>query len=62
MSLLETEKIQCPYCWQIMELVVDQSIGQQEYIEDCEICCRPIIFDVVSNGGQIEMQVRREQD
>jgi hypothetical protein len=32
----------CPYCWQEISFVLDLSIGEQGYIEDCEICCRPI--------------------
>lgn len=46
MSLLETVRVQCPYCWEMIDLVVDCSVGDQEYIEDCEVCCRPIIFQV----------------
>ncbi len=23
-------------------MVLDSSVGQQTYIEDCEVCCRPI--------------------
>ncbi len=38
--------VQCPYCWEEFTLLVDGSIVMQEYIEDCEICCRPIDFVV----------------
>ena len=32
----------CIYCLQVNEIVVDGSGGlKQEYIEDCQICCRP---------------------
>jgi hypothetical protein len=32
----------CAYCFQVNELVVDASGGtHQEYIEDCQVCCRP---------------------
>lgn len=32
----------CPYCFQVNTVLVDISAGQrQEYIEDCEVCCRP---------------------
>jgi hypothetical protein len=36
--------VQCPYCWERFTLLVDGSVAMQEYIEDCEICCRPIDF------------------
>ncbi len=27
-------------------MLLDTSVAQQTYIEDCEVCCRPIVFDV----------------
>jgi transcription elongation factor Elf1 len=32
----------CPYCWQRISVILDLSIDQQSYIEDCEVCCRPM--------------------
>jgi hypothetical protein len=32
----------CPYCWERISMIFDASAGGQEYIEDCEVCCRPI--------------------
>ena len=32
----------CPYCWQRISMLLDISIDEQEYIEDCEVCCQPI--------------------
>ncbi|WP_116039270.1 CPXCG motif-containing cysteine-rich protein [Seonamhaeicola aphaedonensis] len=32
----------CPYCWQIISILIDNSIINQSYIEDCEVCCNPI--------------------
>ncbi|WP_299530554.1 CPXCG motif-containing cysteine-rich protein [Ulvibacterium sp.] len=33
---------QCPYCWAEISMLLDPSVGQQTYIEDCEVCCNPI--------------------
>ena len=33
---------QCPYCWEEISMLLDTSISQQTYIEDCEVCCNPI--------------------
>ncbi len=33
---------QCPYCWEEISMILDSSIRQQSYIEDCEVCCNPI--------------------
>ena len=38
----EIVKDYCPYCGELIELLIDCSIGVQEYIEDCYVCCRPI--------------------
>jgi hypothetical protein len=46
MQQIATEKIQCPYCGETIEVLIDCSIVQQEYIEDCQVCCRPIDFSV----------------
>jgi len=32
----------CPYCWQTISMVLDSYEEHSEYIEDCEVCCRPI--------------------
>ena len=32
----------CPYCWQQISMILDVSVEEQSYIEDCEVCCRPI--------------------
>ena len=33
---------QCPYCWEEISMLLDTSIANQTYIEDCEVCCNPI--------------------
>ena len=32
----------CPYCWQTISMVLDLSVPEQTYVEDCEVCCQPI--------------------
>lgn len=44
----------CPYCFQTISIVLDTSIeGVQEYIEDCEVCCRPIQIQYEANGLEV---------
>jgi len=63
MYLLQTVGIECPYCAEQIEIVVDASIGQQQYIEDCSVCCRPIYLTVsVSDRRDIQVQVLDEDD
>jgi transcription elongation factor Elf1 len=32
----------CPHCWQMISMILDLSIAEQNYVEDCEVCCNPI--------------------
>jgi transcription elongation factor Elf1 len=37
------KKFKCPYCREKISMLLDLSEdGTQTYIEDCEVCCRPI--------------------
>ena len=55
--LIETKTVRacCPYCREQITLVVDCSIAHQVYIEDCEVCCRPISIQATAdeNGALI---------
>ena len=44
---------QCPYCWEDISMLVDYSVSNQNYIEDCEICCNPIQLDIVIENNEI---------
>ena len=60
--LLEA-RVQCPYCWEQFNLLVDASVELQEYVEDCEICCRPIDFSVaVDSDGHASVQARLQHE
>jgi hypothetical protein len=44
---VETAESYCPYCGEPVQLIVDTSAGVQQYIEDCQVCCRPMVVDVL---------------
>ena len=44
---------QCPYCWEEISVLLDPSVRQQTYIEDCENCCNPIEFRVAFQDGEL---------
>ena len=44
---------QCPYCWETVTTLVDTSVAAQTYVEDCEVCCNPIEFNVESASGEL---------
>ncbi|MGB3128046.1 MAG: CPXCG motif-containing cysteine-rich protein [Pseudomonas sp.] len=60
--MLETESYDCPYCGEPAEAVLDLSGGDQSYIEDCPVCCRPIIFDLQVHADEWMLSVRSENE
>jgi len=61
-QLIETT-VQCPYCWEEFSLLVDASVDSQEYVEDCEVCCRPIDFVIeVDDQDQVVVQARLQHE
>jgi hypothetical protein len=38
--------IQCPYCGERFDTLVDAGSGAAVYIEDCQVCCQPIEFEL----------------
>ncbi|MFL0354333.1 CPXCG motif-containing cysteine-rich protein [Xanthomarina sp. GH4-25] len=39
---MEEHFFQCPHCWETISMLLDHSQPEQEYVEDCEVCCNPI--------------------
>jgi hypothetical protein len=47
--------VQCPYCGEPFETLIDLSGGSSTYVEDCQVCCQPIEFRVtVDHAGALE--------
>lgn len=44
---------QCPYCWEDISMLIDISVYNQTYIEDCEVCCNPIQITAVTDGTSV---------
>ena len=61
MRQIATRNVQCPYCGETIEVLIDCSVSQQDYIEDCQVCCRPIGFNVtVDQEGEPYLAVSHE--
>ena len=43
----------CPHCWEEQLKLLDISVTQQSFIEDCEVCCNPIDFNITVNNNEI---------
>lgn len=57
----DATQVQCPYCLQLVELWVDPETRGQ-YVEDCEVCCRPWRVDVTrDDDGTLHVTVTRAQ-
>lgn len=48
----------CPYCGEPIELLVDESAGSTSYVEDCQVCCRPMQIDVEVDDSRVSVRVR----
>lgn len=43
---------QCAGCGEWNETTVDESAGaRQQYVEDCQVCCKPNVLDVRWNAA-----------
>ena len=60
--MLEEHLGQCPYCWEHIYFEIDLSIENQEYVEDCQVCCNPILLRVNSIGLEVHIETAREDD
>ena len=52
---------QCPYCGERLETRVDLTADEASYIEDCQVCCRPIEIaaEREEGGGLLAIRVQR---
>lgn len=52
----------CTYCFQQNEVLVDVSGGtKQEYVEDCQVCCRPNRLHITVYPDLREADVQAEE-
>jgi len=57
-------ELHCPYCGERIDVAVDASAGDQQYIEDCQVCCRPIVLAVSLDPADetVRIVARREDE
>jgi hypothetical protein len=61
--MLDIHDVNCPYCGEVIGLLLDASAGAQRYVEDCQVCCRPItvLLDVDEAGDpRVHVQAQDE--
>ena len=45
-----------------IDVLVDTSVEIQEYVEDCSVCCQPIVMEASVAALGTTVQVRQEND
>jgi transposase-like protein len=57
-------EVTCPYCAQPFEISVEASRdGEQRFVSDCEVCCRPIQFTVwTDEEGEVQVEAVAESE
>ena len=43
----------CPCCWETVTVLLDLSADDQDYVEDCEVCCRPLRIHLRAADGEL---------
>ena len=62
LELIE-KRITCPYCGEDWIALADPSAGSADYVEDCTVCCRPIVFHMeVDAGGELKILIAVRED
>ena len=62
MDLLDRQ-ITCPYCGETIDILLDDSVEQQDYYEDCSVCCRPIHVSIsIGVDGDVILDIKRDDD
>jgi hypothetical protein len=48
-----TAEVSCPYCGETITLLLDLSVDEQSYIEDCSVCCQPMNVSYRVDDGEL---------
>jgi hypothetical protein len=63
MRELNEQIVECPYCGERIDVLIDPADYQQTYIEDCQVCCRPIEFDIAMDpDGDLQVRVSSDSE
>jgi len=62
MNGIKEQSIVCPYCGESISILIDCSVEQQDYIEDCQVCCKPINLTVSCDHNGEPVVVARDEN
>ncbi|MCB9585441.1 MAG: CPXCG motif-containing cysteine-rich protein [Polyangiaceae bacterium] len=56
--MLSEEGARCPYCFELVDTYPDPGGGEhQQYVEDCAVCCRPLVITATYDEARGEYQL-----
>ncbi|EED32307.1 hypothetical protein NOR53_3345 [gamma proteobacterium NOR5-3] len=60
---LQESQVYCPYCGEPLTLLLDAGDSGVSYIEDCQVCCQPMVVSVTEQmDGELTVEARREDE
>lgn len=54
--------VMCPYCGETLSVLCEPTSKPVEYVEDCSVCCHPILMRVTYAEEGSSVEARREND
>jgi hypothetical protein len=61
--MLDAVTVDCPYCGEPIELLIEPAEASVRYVEDCHVCCRPITVSVeMGEDGMASVSVGTQDD
>ena len=59
--MLEFVDVECPACGEPLQLAIDPGRESQSYVEDCQVCCRPMQVRVhFDEDGMLAVEVSND--
>ncbi|HEY3488313.1 MAG TPA: CPXCG motif-containing cysteine-rich protein [Gammaproteobacteria bacterium] len=62
MPITDSAEIVCPYCGEILSINIELTLAQQTYTEDCQVCCKPIIFNIEIDYATEQVHIHAQQE
>ena len=54
--------IPCPYCNETLYIEPEPSDDRVEYVEDCHVCCQPIVIRIKYSEGGSQITAHKENE
>ena len=63
MQALQSLSHCCPYCGERIDVSVDCSEAEQDYVEDCPVCCQPMEVQLrIDDAGNVTLNLRTSSE